>query len=196
MSSIRKEKDKLLNFILGIVPISNKDAKDIVNTFQFKEVKKGELLLQKNHFGDDYFYLENGLMRTFLFDLKGNEITTDFFIEDNIVFDVTCFFNRVRSEVNIQAVTDCTGYRISYEQLNTLFHNKPAFRDFGRAILVKEFIASKKRGTSIINKTAEERYGDLLETRPEILKYAQLKHIASYLGITDSTLSRLRKKMQ
>ncbi len=190
-----KEKEKLLNFILGTVPISRIDGQEIVDTFQPKSFEKGELLLEENHFGDDYFYLEKGLMRTFLFNLEGSEITTDFFTENNVVFDVTCFFNRVRSEVNIQAVTDCQGYRISYEQLNTLFHNKPAFRDFGRAILVKEFIASKKRSTSIINRTAEERYKNLLESRPEILKYAQLKHIASYLGVTDSTLSRLRKKL-
>lgn len=191
-----EEINPLLTFILDTVAIPKKEAQEIVASFQHKKLKKGEFLVREDQISDDYFYLEKGLMRTFLYDLEGNEITTDFFVENNIVFDVTCFFNRVRSEVNVQAVTDCTGYRISYEELNALFHNKHAFRDFGRAVLVKGFIASKKRSYAMINKTAEERYRGLLTTNPKILKYAQLKHIASYLGVTDSTLSRLRKNLQ
>lgn len=191
-----EEINPLLTFILDTVAIPKSEAQEIVASFQHKKLNKGEFLVKENQISDDYFYLEKGLMRTFLYDLEGNEITTDFYVENNIVFDVTCFFNRVRSEVNVQAVTDCTGYRISYEELNMLFHNKPAFRDFGRAVLVKGFIASKKRSYAMINKTAEERYRGLLTTNPKISKYAQLKHIASYLGVTDSTLSRLRKNLQ
>ncbi|WP_109436554.1 MULTISPECIES: Crp/Fnr family transcriptional regulator [Aquimarina] len=188
-------RDLLIKFILSIVPIARNEAQEIANTFHPIKLKKGEFLLRENQTNDDYFYLEKGLMRTFLFDLEGNEITTDFFTEDNIVFEVTSFFNRVRSEANIHAITDCYGFSISYEELNTLFHDKPAFRDFGRAILVKEFMASKKRNYGMINRTAEERYQNLLTAKPQILQYSPLKYIASYLGVTDSTLSRLRKKI-
>ena len=189
------KKDSLIKFILKVVDISEDDAREIANAFQPIELAEKEFLLRENQLSDDYFYLESGLMRTFLYDLQGNEITIDFFIEDNIVFEVTSFFNRIRSEANIQAITHCSGFRISYDELNTLFHNKPAFRDFGRAILVKKFIASQKRNYGMINKTAVERYQDLLVTRPKILKYSPLKYIASYLGVTDSTLSRLRKNL-
>ncbi|WP_425234367.1 Crp/Fnr family transcriptional regulator [Ulvibacterium sp.] len=190
-----KNRDLLINFIQNIVPISREDALEIANSFHQLQLKKGELLVKENQTSDDYFYLQQGLMRTFLYDLKGDEITTDFFIENNIVFEVTSFFNRIPSEANIQAITDCSGFRISYKELNTLFHNKVAFRDFGRAILVKEFISSKKRNYGMINRTAEQRYQDLLLSRPKILQHSPLKYVASYLGITDSTLSRLRKKM-
>ena len=190
-----ENRDLLINFILGIVPISREDALEIANSFHSSQLKKGEFLVRENQISDDYFYLQKGLMRTFLYDLKGDEITTDFFTEDNVVFEVTSFFNRIRSEANIQAITDCFGFRISYKELNALFHNKVAFRDFGRAILVKEFISSKKRNYGMINRTAEQRYQDLLLLRPKILQHAPLKYVASYLGITDSTLSRLRKKL-
>ncbi|GAA3598178.1 Crp/Fnr family transcriptional regulator [Flavivirga amylovorans] len=190
-----EKKNSLIHFILDTVPIPKSEAEEIANTFHPIQLKKGDFLLRGNHINNDYFYLEKGLMRTFLFDLKGNEITTDFFIENNIVFEVTSFFNRVHSETNIQAITDCSGFRISYDELNTLFHNKPAFRDFGRAILVKEFITSKKRNYGMINRTAEERYQNLLSSKSQIIQQAPLKYIASYLGITDSTLSRLRRKI-
>jgi len=157
------------------------------------KLKKGEFAIQEGKISDDYIYLEHGIIRTYLFDLEGTEVTTDFFSENNIVFEVTSFFNRTSSETYMEALVDCRGFRISYEQLNRLFHNKPAFRDFGRAILVREFMASKKRNYAMINQTAEKRYLNFTKTKPEILKYVPLKYIASYLGITDSTLSRLRK---
>ncbi len=188
-------KELLINFILNVVGIPKEEAQDIVKRFQPIELKEKEFLLQENELSDHYLYLEKGLMRTFLYDLEGNDITIDFFTDNSIVFDVNSFFNRVRSEVNIQAITHCFGYIVTYEELNTLFHNKPAFRDFGRALLVKKFSSSQKRNFGMINRTAAERYQNLLETKPQIFQYSPLKYIASYLGITDSTLSRLRKKM-
>ena len=185
----------LVNFILSVVKISKDDADQIANTFHPIEIEEKDYLLREHEVSDDYFYLESGLMRTFLYNLEGEEITIDFFTENNIVFEITSFFNRIRSEAYIQAITNCKGFRISYEELNTLFHDKPAFRDFGRAILVKEFMASQSRNYGMINRTAKERYQNLLRTEPQILHYAPLKYVASYLGVTDSTLSRLRKKM-
>ena len=189
-----RNRESLINFILKVVEISRNDAREIADTFHSIQLKEKEFLLRENQISDDYIYLETGLMRTFLHDLNGEEITIDFFTENSIVFEITSFFKGVRSEASIQAITPCIGYRISYKELNTLFHNKPAFRDFGRAILVKKFISSQKRNYGMINKTAKERYESLLNTKPQILRYSPLKYIASYLGITDSTLSRLRKK--
>ncbi len=101
---------------------------------------------------------------------------------------------RTISAENIQALTDSRGYSISYDKLNMLFHSIPEFRDFGRAMLVREFAAFKQRTLSLINKSAEERYANLLNNNKELFQYAQLKYIASYLGITDTSLSRIRKE--
>ncbi len=188
------EKQDLTEFIKNIIPDSSiSSIQTIVDLFQYKKIKKGDLLVVKGCFSDDYFFLSKGLMRTYLYDVNANEITTDFHTAKNIVFEVTSFFKRTQSQVYIQAVIDCEGYYIPYEQLNSLFHEMPTFRDFGRAILVKEFIASKERTISMINQTAEQRYSHLVKSNSEILLSAPLKQIASYLGITDSTLSRIRR---
>lgn len=171
-------------------------AEKIVDSFHPIEIKKGDVWLKENTVSDDYLFLEKGVMRGFVNDLEGNEITTDIFTSNNVVFEVTSFFNRVKSQSNIQAITDCIGFRASYKELNNLFHTKPEFRDFGRAILVKEFIASKQKNYAMINQTAEQRYQNLLATHPEIFKSVPLKYIASYIGVTDSTLSRIRKKTE
>lgn len=192
---MENKQSSIVNFFLSIIPVSGTKAEEIASAFYPVSYKKGDFLLKSGEISDDYLYLEKGLMRTYLLDLQGKEITTDFFIDNNVVFEITSFFTRVRSEVNIQAVTDCIGYRISYKELDALFHEKSTFRNLGRAILVKEFIASKKWNYSMINKTAEQRYQELLSTKPQVLKHATLKHIATFLGITDTSLSRLRRKI-
>ncbi|MEZ0131521.1 Crp/Fnr family transcriptional regulator, partial [Flavobacterium sp. LBUM151] len=93
------------------------------------------------------------------------------------------------------ALTDSVGWYITYEQLNSLFHSLPEFREFGRSILVKGFSELKTRMLSMITETAEERYSYLLKSNPEIFQQASLKNIASFLGITDTSLSRIRKEI-
>lgn len=134
-------------------------------------------------------------MRAFSFDPDGNEVTTAFHTTTYPVFEVASFFNRTPSRENIQALTDCDGWVITYEKLNSLFHSIPEFRNFGRSILVMGFASLKTRMLSLVTETAEERYISLLKSNPEIFHYAPLKQIASYLGITDTSLSRIRKDM-
>jgi len=139
--------------------------------------------------------VEKGFMRSYSFDPDGNEVTTAFHNNGYPVFEVASFFNRSPSKENIQALIDCQGWTITYEQLNMLFHSVTEFREFGRSILVKGFASLKMRMLSMITETAEERYSSLLKSTPEIFQYAPLKQIASYLGITDTSLSRIRKEM-
>ena len=132
-------------------------------------------------------------MRAYTFDREGNEVTTNFFSKHRAVYDPASFFLQTPSMENIQAVTDCLAYVISYEKVNKLFHLLPEFREYGRQMLVKEFVLSKQRTLAIINLSAEERYADLIKDDYAIFQNAPLKHIASYLGITDTSLSRIRR---
>lgn len=118
-----------------------------------------------------------------------------FYAPGQVVFEVSSLFERTKSLENIQALSDCEGWFITYKQLNTLFHSLPEFREFGRSMLVKGFSALKVRMLSTITETAESRYEQLLKTNPEIFQQASLKVIASYLGITDTSLSRIRKEI-
>jgi CRP-like cAMP-binding protein len=167
---------------------------EIADKFQYKTLAKNQLQLTEGKVCDEYFFLERGYMRAFAHDTEGNEVTTNFCAAGQMVFEVSSFFNRTRSKENMQALTDCAGWYISFAQLNELFHSLPQFREFGRSVLVKGFADLKTRMLAMITETAEERYAMLLKTNPEIFQHAPLKHIASYLGITDTSLSRIRKE--
>jgi len=185
---------KLIQFFKNSNLVSAKAAEDIANTFSPKEITKNSFLLKEGRVSDEYFFLENGFIRAFANDIEGNDVTTNFYSNCQVVFEVSSFFNRTASKENFQAIVDCEGWYITYEQLNNLFHSMHEFRDFGRSILVKGFSSLKIRMLSMITETAEQRYDTLLKTNPEIFQQAALKHIASYLGITDTSLSRIRKE--
>ena len=184
----------LIQFLQSTNLVSLKTAEEIAHTFNPKEIIKNEFLFREGKICNEYFFLENGFIRSFAYDTDGNDVTTNFYSNSQVVFEVSSFFNRTISKENFQATVDCSGCYITYEQLNKLFHSLPEFRDFGRAILVKGFASLKTRMLSMITETAEQRYDTLLKTNPEIFQHAALKHIASYLGITDTSLSRIRKE--
>lgn len=184
----------LIQFLKSSNLVSEPTAQEIATVFLPKEIAKDKFLLKEGRICDEYFFLEAGFMRAFANDTEGHEITTDFYSRNNVVFEVSSFFTRSQSRENIQATEPCLGWCITYEKLNMLFHSMPEFREFGRAVLVKGFAALKKRMLSMITETAEQRYETLLKTKPEIFQHASLKHIASYLGITDTSLSRIRKE--
>lgn len=166
---------------------------NITNYFEDRKFLKNEFFLREGKVSD-LLYLAEGLMRAYTFDLKGNEVTTNFFPNGRQVFDHASFFLQNPSEENIQAVTDCIGFSITFEKMNAIFHSIPEFREYGRRMLVKELVSFKKRTLAIINKSAEQRYEDLIKDDREIFQFVQLKHIASYLGITNSSLSRIRRE--
>lgn len=175
--------------------ITEEMAQEIAGHFESKIILKNQMHLTEGSVCDEYLFLEKGFMRAFAYDIEGNEVTTNFYSSGEVIFEVASFFNRTKSKENIQALTDSVGWYISYEQLNSLFHSLPEFREFGRSILVKGFSELKTRMLSMITETAEERYSYLLKSNPEIFQQASLKNIASFLGITDTSLSRIRKEI-
>lgn len=185
----------LRQFFQSIYPSSEAIATEIAAHFIPVQIKKGAFFLQEGTRSQDYLFLEQGIMRSFLFDTEGTEVTTNFYTSGNVVFEAASFFQRVPSQENIMAMTDCTGWKLSFEELNALFHALPAFRETGRAILVRTLVSLKLRTLSMINQTAEQRYASLLSQQPTIFQHVPLKYIASYLGITDTSLSRIRKEL-
>ena len=188
-------RDKLIQFFQNSGKVPFQKAEEIAGCFTSKTVRKNEFLLQTGQVSNENFFLETGFMRAFATDTEGNDVTTGFYETNQVVFEVSSFFQRIPSLENIQALTDCEGWYITFDQLNNLFHTLPEFREFGRGMLVRGYAGLKARMLSMITETAEERYEKLVKTRPGILQEAPLKHIASYLGITDTSLSRIRKEL-
>src|ERR1041385_175883 len=186
-------KQPLIDFFQKNSDMSLQTIINLTNHFEERKFWKNEFFLREGKVSD-LLYLAEGLMRAYTFDLKGNEVTTNLFAKNRQVFDHASFFLQTPSEENITAVTDCLGYSITFEKMNAIFHSIPEFREYGRRMLVKELVSYKKRTLAVINKSAEQRYEDLIKDDKDIFQFVQLKHIASYLGVTNSSLSRIRRE--
>jgi len=171
------------------------DLKRILDAHEKVAFSKGNFLLHEGKTANEYFVLEKGLMRSFVFDFEKNDITTDFFIENEIVIEVSSLFQRIAAQENIQALTDCVLWKIDFGVFQELFHSIESFREWGRGGMSYQLFKTKQRPVEMITKSATERYLKLLKERPQIIQQAPLKQIATYLGITDTSLSRIRKEI-
>ena len=195
----KMNREPVINFIRSTLLSSNVSIardllEEVVGHYEPTSFARHDFFLTAGKVNTHHFFMTEGFMRAFTHNPEGDEVTTDFFNSNRPVFEPNSFITQTKSLENIQAITNCQGFLLSFERSNELFHAIPEFREFGRRMLLNEFASHKRRALSLITQTAEERYAELINTNREIFQYAQLKHIASYLGITDSSLSRIRKE--
>lgn len=185
----------LIRFFQSVFPSNDATAASFAEHFVPVRFAKGDFFLEAGHGSHEYLFLEAGCIRSFSLDTESSEVTTNLYLPGMVVFEAASFFQHIPSQESFQALTESKGWKIGFEALNNLFHTVPQFRETGRAILVKSLVSLKMRTLSMINQTAEQRYAALLQSSPEIFQHVPLKYIASYLGITDTSLSRIRKAM-
>ena len=184
-----------LKYIYQHPLFSESDLEKIFSLHHLKELKKGDFFLKEKKISNSYLVLENGLMRSFVLDIDNNDITLEFFNENDAVIDASSLFQRIPSKENIQAITDCIVYEIYYDDFQELFHTIEGMREWGRMWFTFQLFQSRYQKIEMITETAKERYLKLLKEKPQIIQQAPLKQIATYLGITDTTLSRIRKEI-
>jgi CRP/FNR family transcriptional regulator, anaerobic regulatory protein len=175
--------------------LNNHEIKTICKAHEKVYFNKGDYLLREGQIADEYFCLENGLIRSFAVSSEGKEVTTRFISPNEIVIEVASLFLRIPTKENIRALTDCVCWRISLENFQHLFDSIHGFSEWGRTWMSGELFKIKERSLSMITDSATDRYLELQREHPEIILQAPLKYIASYLGITDTSLSRIRKDL-
>lgn len=164
---------------------------------EFKEVsyKKGDIILDMGSNVTYQYYVQNGCLRTFFEDEKGKEHTLQFGIEDWWISDYTAYFTSGISIMSIECLQDATLYRMSRSRMELLYRNIPQLETFFRKKMEGGFATLQKRVLSNLADSAEARYLSFLNTYPEIERNVKNYHIASYLGVTTATLSRIRNGM-
>lgn len=173
--------------------ISKPELLRIIDAHREVSFKKGETIFRHGQILNEYLILENGLVRSFTYNFRGEDITIDFFCNSEVVIEVLSLFQRIALQENLQALTDCKGWVISYDIFQELFHSIPGFTEWGRLWMTSKLFQFKQKSIDMVTLSAKERYMQLMKERPQVIQNAPLKQIATYLGITDTSLSRIRK---
>jgi CRP-like cAMP-binding protein len=150
-------------------------------------LKEGEVC---NHIG----FVVKGLLRSFFYDDNGSEITSNFFPEETLIISFDSFNNRVPAAENIKAIEDTELMVVPYQKQKELYDQIPAWNLICRDLADHYSREMINRANQFQTLSATERYRKFCEENPQILQRATLGQIASYLGIDNATLSRIRKK--
>lgn len=169
---------------------SETDQKLLIGFLVKRTVNKNELILKQGDTSQSAYFVNRGSLRHFR-DLDGyTELTVSLFLENDWVLDHSSFTGQSPSPNNIRACEDCELLELSMHSMHKLISASPSFFRLGK------ILDPPRNEADLQLKTPEDRYIDLMNERPEFIQRFPLKHIASYLGITPETLSRVRSKVK
>ena len=181
----------LLSYISTLIPISKELEKEIVSVSKTITVPKNTILIKEGDRCKNLFFMNKGLMRGFYHD-EGKEITHWFAKEEEFATSFYSFITNEPSPETIETIEDCELTQITHADLQNLYKNFPETERIGRIITETYYIDLEERFLNNQFKSAKERYQNLLEKNPSLIQRASLGQIATYLGITQETLSRVR----
>lgn len=182
---------KLLTQIEIIQPISEISANALCSICKEVTFSKGKNIQEIGHTCKTIYFVEKGVVRVYYFK-DPIDITESFDFENAFVARAESLFTGKPSRKAIQAIEDTTLIAIESNKLFKLFDTHPDLERLFRKIIETSYVNTVNRIESLQFYTAEERYKTLLKEAPDVLKRIPLKYVASYLGITQVSLSRIR----
>ena len=184
-----------IQVIFNGLTFSKKEIKIIESTLHKVNVKKGTTLLNAGHIVENIYYIYDGCLRTYHIDKNGKKHTLQFALKDSWITDFTAFFSNSKALLNIEVLKDATIYKLSAKDKDYLIHQVPQIQPFIINKLELAFSNLQKRILANLSQTATEQYLNFITTYPDIEQNVKNYHIASYLGITTESLSRIRKDL-
>ena len=185
----------LKKLIRQITPISDIEFEETFLFFKEKTLKKGEFFVQQGKVCRQIAFINKGILRTFYLNEKAEETTSCFCTENNLTTSYKSFILQSPSILSIQALEETELLVIDYDSLQKLYATSLAWQTIGRTVAEREFIVMEQYASVLNNETAKEKYLRLLKEQPQIIQKSPVNFIASYLGITTRTLSRIRKEI-
>lgn len=177
------------------ISITDEEFEYAKTLFIPKKLRKKRFLLEDGNPCVYTTFVEKGLLRSYTIDEKGNEHILQFGMQGWWVADLYSFLTGEPSEYNIEALEDSELLLITNSSWDLLLKEVPAFERYFRILIQNNLIATQRRLMGTMSTTAEERYQKLLQHFPDIIQRVPLHMIASYIGVTRETLSRLRGQM-
>ncbi len=177
------------------IAITDEEFEVAKTLFLPKKLRKKRYLLQDGDPCKYTVFVEQGLLRSYTIDDKGNEHILQFSLQGWWTADLYSFLTGEPSPYNIQALEDSELLLITQPAWDQLLDEVPAFERYFRILIQNNLIATQRRLMVTFSETAEEKYLRLLRDHPDIIQRVPQHMLASYMGITRETLSRIRSQL-
>ncbi|MFD2585085.1 Crp/Fnr family transcriptional regulator [Pedobacter vanadiisoli] len=177
-----------------IYPISDQLKDDIIKNSEVLEVAKKTKLLNSGDKSNAIYFIISGTARIYYLDKEGKESNTWFLFENELLISVYSFYTGNSSFEYIETLDDCKLISLKRERLDYLYNKYMEFNFLGRKLTEYYYMRNELQANELRMLSAKERYERLLERSPALFQRVSLSHIASYLGISRETLSRIRNR--
>ena len=187
--------DLLKKHITSRVPLTDEEFNICTKFFISRKLKKHQFLLNEGDVCKYVGFINSGCLREYSIDNKGVEHIIQFAIEDWWVSDLHSFLSGLPATFNIDALHDSEVLLIEKSAREELLNSCPKMERFFRLLIESNHVATQQRIADSLSTSAEERYLKFIKTYPKLFEQVPQNHIASYLGITPQSLSRIRKEL-
>jgi CRP-like cAMP-binding protein len=160
-----------------------------------KKLRKRQFLLQEGDVCKHICMVEKGALKAYLVDETGNEHITAFALEGWTISDLSSFFKQEPATLNIDALEDCELVLISKSAHEALLQNMPKYETYTRILITDAYMALQQRTTNMLHLSVEERYKAFTQMCQSLFQRVPQHMIASFMGLTPETLSRVRSRM-
>ncbi|MEO5888668.1 MAG: Crp/Fnr family transcriptional regulator [Ferruginibacter sp.] len=188
--------EELLLYILKFGNLNQHQVELITSKATELTLRKDEYYLEAGKIARQFGFVLDGIARVCYYNNKGEEITKYFIEENNILVDLTSFDNETPSTSYVQAVTDCRLIVFSKQDWQELLQTIVGWDTIVHKITSKALLQKIERISPLVAEDATSRYLKFLEIYPTVVNRIPLSYVASYLGITQSSLSRIRKNIR
>lgn len=184
----------LRQYLEMIGHLSEEDIQSLLAFARTRKLKKGELFIREGQVSTEVGFLISGLIRSYYTTNSGEEITYCFRFPNDMIAAYSSFITGNKTEENLQAIAEVELLVFSKQELDMLANDSLSWVKFLKEIAELQYIELEKRIFQLQKTTALQRYEDLLLHHPEYVQKIPLQYLASYLGITQRHLSRIRKE--
>lgn len=183
--------EKLRNHIEEIVPLTNDEFSVILSLFTTKELKKNQFLIQEGESVKYAYFIVSGLLKLTYTDDAGKEHIVSFAMENWWESDFPAYFNQTKATMSLKCLEDTSVFCLSLENYHKMCFDNQKMESFFLKKSNLGFIGSQQRILSLLTSNAKERYEQLLKQYPALFQRVPKTQLASYLGVSRETLSRL-----
>lgn len=188
--------ERLINYLLLFGHLNQHQIELIRSNVVVKTIKKDEYYHEAGKIPREIIFLTAGIMRVCYYNNKGDEVTKYFFDENNFIVDVLSYNQGIPSTEYIQAITDCEYLVLSKTAMQELSMTIIGWDPIIAKITAKAMAEKVNRISPMMAEDATERYHRFLSLFPDLANRIPLSYVASYLGVTQSSLSRIRKQIR
>src|SRR5690606_3339995 len=162
--------------------------------FPYTTLFRSSIILERGKTEKYLSFIEKGIIR-FNIPKLDYDFTFAFAFENSFVSAYDSFLTQKPSIYNVEAISNCVLWRISFDDLNAIYNDTQVGDRIGRKVAENIYLKKMKREISLLDDTAKKRYLDLMQEQPHLIQHIPLKYLASYIGVRPQSLSRIRKEI-